>query len=67
METLFLLHYYVFVIHQATQNLNYGPIVQSQGHQSVSIGTALFTLWFPVFGVSRSGWVFHKAWFGVSQ
>ena len=42
-----------FVIHQATQNLNYGPVLQSQGHQSMSIGTALFTLWFPVL-------VFHN-------
>ena len=37
-----------FVIHQASQNLNYGPDLQSQDHQSMSIGTALFTLWFPV-------------------
>ena len=42
-----------FVIHQATQKLNYGPVLQSQGHQSMSIGTALFTLWFPVL-------VFHN-------
>ena len=42
-----------FVIHQATQNPNYGPVLQSQGHQSMSIGTALFTLWFPVL-------VFHN-------
>ena len=33
-----------FVIHQATQNLNYGPVMQSQGHQSMSVGTALFML-----------------------
>ena len=33
-----------FVIHQATQNLNYGPVMQSQGHQSFSVGTALFML-----------------------
>ena len=37
-----------FVIQQANQDLNYGPVVESQGHQSMSIGTALFTLWFPV-------------------
>ena len=37
-----------FVIHQATQNLNYGPVMQSQGHQSMSVGTALFILWFTV-------------------
>ena len=57
-----------FVIHQATQNLNYGPVVQSQGHQSMSIDIALFTQWFPVL-------VFHNlvecftrpSWFGVSQ
>jgi len=36
METWFLLHDYVLVIQQATQNLNYGPDL------------ALFTLWFPV-------------------
>ena len=55
MEMWFLLHYYVLVIHQATQNLNYGPDLQlqSQGHQSMSIGTAMFTLWFPVL-------VFHN-------
>ena len=39
-----------FVIHQATQNLNYGPVMQSQGHQSMSVGTALLILWFPVLG-----------------
>ena len=50
---------YVLVIHQATQNLNYGPDLQSQGHQSISMGTALFTLWFPV-------WSF-TIWLGVSQ
>ena len=53
METWFLLHCYVLVIHQATQDLNYGPVMQSQGHQSMSIGTALFTLCFPVL-------VFHN-------
>ena len=37
-----------FVFHQATQNPNYGPLMQSQGHQSMSVGTALFKLWFPV-------------------
>ena len=37
-----------FVIHQATQNLNYGPVMQSQGHQSMYVGRALFKLWFPV-------------------
>ena len=37
-----------FVIHQATQDLNYGPVIESQGHQSMFTGTALFTLWFPV-------------------
>ena len=42
-----------FVIHQAAHHLNYGPVVQSQGHQSMSVGTALFTLWFPVL-------VFHS-------
>ena len=41
------------VIHYATQNLNYGPVMQSQGDQSMPIGTALFTLWFPVL-------VFHN-------
>ena len=56
----------IFVIHQATQNLNYGPVLQSQGHQSMSIGTAPFTL-VSCFGISQSGWVFHKTWFGVSQ
>ena len=35
-----------FATHQATQNLNYGPVMQSQCH-------ALFTLWFPVL-------VFHN-------
>ena len=59
MKTWFLLHYFVLVIHQATQNLNYGPDLQSQGPQSMSIGTALFTLWFPV-------WCF-TIWLGVSQ
>ena len=33
-----------FVIHQAIQNLNYGPVMQSQGHQSMSVCTALFIL-----------------------
>ena len=42
-----------FVIHYATQNLNFGPVMQSHGHQSMSVGTALFTLWFPVL-------VFHN-------
>ena len=31
METWFLLHYYVLVIHQATQNLNYSPDLQKPG------------------------------------
>ena len=26
-----------FVIHQATQSLIYGPVMQSQGHQSMSV------------------------------
>ena len=59
METWFLLYYYVLVIHQTTQNLNYGPDLQSQGHQSMYIGTALFTQWFPV-------WCF-TIWLCVSQ
>ena len=47
----FALNYYVF--YYATQNLNYSPVMQTQGHQSMSVGTALFTLWFPVL-------VFHN-------
>ena len=42
-----------FIIHYGTRNLNYGPVMQSHGQQSMSIGTALFTLWFPVL-------VFHN-------
>ena len=60
METWFLLHYYVLCIHQATQNLNYGPYLQSQGHQSMSIGTALFTLWFPVLVFHNLVWCFTR-------
>ena len=47
-----------FVIHQATQNLNYGPVMQSQGHQSMSVGTALFILWFPVLVFRNLVWYF---------
>ena len=47
-----------FVIHQATQNLNYGPVMQSQGHQSMSVGTALFILWFPVLVFRNLVWCF---------
>ena len=47
-----------FVIHQATQNLNYGLVMQSQGHQSISIGTALFILWFPVVVFHNLVWCF---------
>ena len=47
-----------FVIHQATQNLNYGPVMQSQGHQSMSVGTALFKLWFPVLVFRNLVWCF---------
>ena len=39
----FCMTMYIF-IHQTTQNLNYGPVIQSQGHQSMSVGTALFKL-----------------------
>ena len=56
-----------FVIHYATKHLNYGPVMQSQGHQSMSIGTALFTLWFSVLVFhnlvgcfTRPGLVFRK-------
>ena len=56
-----------FVIHQATQDLNYGPVIESQGHQSMSIGTTLFTLWFPVLMIhnlvgcfTRPGLVFRN-------
>ena len=45
-------------IHQATQNLNYGPVMQSQGHQSMSVGTALFILWFPVLVFRNLDWCF---------
>ena len=69
----FLLYYYVLVIHQATQNLNYSPDLQSHGYQSMSIGMVLFTLWFPVWcftiwlGVSQDlVWCF-TIWLGVSQ
>ena len=47
-----------FVIHQATQNLNYDPVMQSQGHQSMSVGTALFILWFPVLVFRNLVWCF---------
>ena len=47
-----------FVIHQATQNLNYGPVMQSQGHQSMSVGTALFNMWFPVLVFRNLDWCF---------
>ena len=47
-----------FVIHQATQNLNYGPVMQNQGHQSMCIGTALFKLWFPVLVFRNLVWCF---------
>ena len=47
-----------FVIHQATQNLNYGPVMQSQGHQSMYVGTALFILWFPVLVFRNLVWCF---------
>ena len=53
-----------FVIHQATQNLNYGPIMQSQGHQSMSVGTALFKLWFPVLVFPNRPAVLLKLVFG---
>ena len=42
-----------FVIHQATQNLNYGPVMQSQGHQS-----ALFIRWFPGLVFRNLVWCF---------
>ena len=58
--------YVLFFIHQAANHLNYDPVVQSQGHQSMSLGMALYTV-VSCFGVSQSGWVFHKAWFGVAQ
>jgi len=48
METWFLLHYCVRYCYHTTQNINYGPVVQSLGHHSTSIGTAVFTVWFPV-------------------
>ena len=53
-----------FVIHQATQNLNYGPVMQSQGHQSMSVGTALFILWFPVLVIPNRPTVLFKLVFG---
>ena len=48
----------MYVIHQATQNLNYGPVMQSQGHQSMSVGTALFNMWFPVLVFRNLDWCF---------
>ena len=47
-----------FVIHQATQNLNYGPVMKSQGHKLMSVGTALFILWFPVLVFRNLVWYF---------
>jgi len=47
-----------FVIHQATLNLNYGPVMQCQGLQSMYVGTALFKPWFPVLVFRNLVWCF---------